>query len=778
VDLLWQTAGNWSPAGVPQQTDAVTIAANVTVTADASARISFSSLTVGNASGSVTPVLVLSTGIAAGQHVLIRRNATVTQGTGTGRLRVTGDWTMESGSLLNHLDNTGASLTSQVWLDVAGTFDLQAGATVSATGRGYDGGVTNGGQGFGPGKGSGSSVSSGGGSGAGYGGDGGAGDGGAIPGGSAYGSFSDPSDAGSGGGGGDTGSGTNTGGAGGGLIRLSAATMALAGRIEADGSAGGPGAAGDGNSGAGGGGSGGAVSIVVDQLTGGGTIYALGGGGGADTDGADDPGGGGGGGRVALSISQSGTACLIAVSTHGGASGGGASSAGLGGTFSSTSTLPAPALAMTSVSSYSVTWGWNLVSNGQNYQVFDELDGAVSPLLGPTEVEFVEEGLLPNTTYTRTVRVTACGSGTSSADATVATLTSTPTVAAQPFTEVWTDSMTLAWTAFGAGGSQGYRVEASSTDFGVLSPGGLVHSTETTNGLAAALSVVAPPLSPNTTYFFRIAGLNWAGALGPYEPMGSTPTLALPITAFADAETFLSVQDSSVAVAWAARPSAPPDASSMTAQGYVLEASSSNFGALGAGAPLFSSVTYSVLASTLVVDGLDLSNTYYFRVAALNHAGRPNYASLPRLVFSVAQSTDGLELGALDMTVALSTVSQSSMVVVNTGSVPMSFILSADTATVSTPWTLGDSPGNDRAVLQGVWDAGPGAPPHSAFSTVLSSTARLSGDGGSGAYEGGQTGVAVPPGASRTLWFRFLIPASTTSNTNERLRVTVRGVRP
>jgi hypothetical protein len=182
-----------------------------------------------------------------------------------------------------------------------------------------------------------------------------------------------------------------------------------------------------------------------------------------------------------------------------------------------------------------------------------------------------------------------------------------------------------------------------------------------------------------------------------------------------------------------------------------------------------------VLASTLSVEGLDLANTYYFRVGVLNHAGRPNFVELPRLVFSVAQSTGGLDLGALDMTVALSTVSTSSMVVTNTGSVPMTFVLSADTDTAASPWTLGDAPGIDVALLQGVWNSGPPAPPHAAFSTVLSSTARVS---GAGAYAGDQTGVAVPPGASRTLWFRFRMPTSTSSNAAERLRVTVRGARP
>ncbi|MDX6771107.1 MAG: fibronectin type III domain-containing protein, partial [Elusimicrobiota bacterium] len=376
------------------------------------------------------------------------------------------------------------------------------------------------------------------------------------------------------------------------------------------------------NRGAGGGGSGGAVSITVADLLGGGTIYALGGAGGADADDADDPGGGGGGGRVALSISQNGTACLISVSTHGGASGGGTAGAGAGGTFSSTTTLPAPALSATSVSSYSVTWGWSLVSNGQNYQVFDELDGAVSPLLGPTEVEFVEEGLLPNTTYTRTVRVTACGAGTSSLDAAAATLTSTPTVVAQPFSEVWTASMTVAWQAFPAApdelSSQGYRVEASSTDFGVLSPGGLVHSTETTSVLTSALSVWSPPLQPNTTYFFRIAGLNWAGAVGPYQAMGSTPTLATP--AGAQPVTFLGVHFTSITAQWVAG----------DASGYTLEASSTDFGALAPGGVTSSSSTWAPTLTTLTVaePPLSVDTLYYLRVGALNHAGRPNYSVL------------------------------------------------------------------------------------------------------------------------------------------------------
>ena len=66
-------------------------------------------------------------------------------------------------------------------------------------------------------------------------------------------------------------------------------------------------------------------------------------------------------------------------------------------------------------------------------------------------------------------------------------------------------------------------------------------------------------------------------------------------------------------------------------------------------------------------------------------------------------------------------------------------------------------------------------PVYFAFSTAITSNGRVS-DGA--AYAGDQTGVLVPPGQSRTLWLRFRIPDSTSSNAAEQLRLSVTPVFP
>lgn len=69
-------------------------------------------------------------------------------------------------------------------------------------------------------------------------------------------------------------------------------------------------------------------------------------------------------------------------------------------------------------------------------------------------------------------------------------------------------AVTLTWGA-PAGGTEGFQADASSTNFGAASPGGLTASSATLNGQTASLTI--PGLLPNTTYFLKVASLNWQG---------------------------------------------------------------------------------------------------------------------------------------------------------------------------------------------------------------------------------------------------------------------------
>ncbi|MEK7384433.1 MAG: LamG-like jellyroll fold domain-containing protein, partial [Elusimicrobiota bacterium] len=187
-----------------------------------------------------------------------------------------------------------------------------------------------------------------------------------------------------------------------------------------------------------------------------------------------------------------------------------------------------------------------------------------------------------------------------------------------------TSAVTLGWAALpmtpSSATAEGYRLEASSTNFSALAPGGLVYSSATTNVAASTLSVSG--LAANTTYYFRVASLNWTQTTN-YALAGPFSTLAVAPTQLAS--DFLDVFPTSATARWAARPIAP---SSATCEGYTLEASSTNFGALTPGGAVYSSVTAGVLASTLIVSGLAPNTTYYFRVGALNWNAAANYTTL------------------------------------------------------------------------------------------------------------------------------------------------------
>ena len=189
-----------------------------------------------------------------------------------------------------------------------GSLALLTNAQINADSRGYVGTTTNG---FGTGYGTWRAAGGGGG---GYGGAGG--QGGGAAGGIAYGSVTNPVDAGSSGGGGN-GPGW-LGGNGGGAVRITATgSVLIEGIISANGTNGIM---------YGGGGAGGTVNIIANSIAGINGLVAAKGGNGVGSNG----GGGGGGGRVAFSARSDSFSGTISV-TNGGFSAGG--SAGVTGTI-------------------------------------------------------------------------------------------------------------------------------------------------------------------------------------------------------------------------------------------------------------------------------------------------------------------------------------------------------------------------------------------------------------------------------------------------------------
>lgn len=276
----------------------------------------------------------------------------------------------------------------------------------------------------------------------------------------------------------------------------------------------------------------------------------------------------------------------------------------------------------------------------------------------------------------------------------------------------------------------------------------------------------ASGLLANTTYYMGLWTLDAAGdasfASNPStcSTLSSAPKPYLPAV--------LAVAADSATLRWAALAVAP---SSMSAEGYLLQASTAaNFSGI-----VYSSQTPNVLLSTLAVSGLAFNATYYFRVGALNWTGTPDFTVLPPLDFQIKLSTGLISFGTMDPFIARSTVSVSSMVVTNTGNWPATIELMASMATVpSSPWILSTSSGVEAVVLWGLWNSV--QPPATAFQTYLTTDTVISQIGGH--YAGNQNGVGIPPGQSRTLWFRFWLPTTTVTLAPQVIAVTPQGVYP
>ncbi|MFA6004287.1 MAG: hypothetical protein WC881_09485, partial [Elusimicrobiota bacterium] len=282
----WYDPFNWSPDGIPGVGDDVTIdmSTQVNIPGGLSA-VNIRSLTLGDVSGQFSPVLLVSTAMRAnGAGTVSALYGSATLLLNTSYQLSFNSLVMASGSSITHAEAAASGPPPvgsgpMLNLRVVDFLEVQAGASITARGKGYA-----------PVSGTAPGASSAnGGGGGGHGGGGGAGAFGGA-GGGAYGLLVTPRDYGSGGGNGDI---TLPGGAGGGIIVIDAGSATINGLVTADGM---PGSSG--NSG-GGAGAAGSIRIRTGYLFGQGSVSAVGGSGGA---GAFSGGGGGGGGRVAVVV--------------------------------------------------------------------------------------------------------------------------------------------------------------------------------------------------------------------------------------------------------------------------------------------------------------------------------------------------------------------------------------------------------------------------------------------------------------------------------------------
>lgn len=241
-----------------------------------------------------------------------------------------------------------------------------------------------------------------------------------------------------------------------------------------------------------------------------------------------------------------------------------------------------------------------------------------------------------------------------------------------------TGTISLSWTAtgnpYGAAFDGSYLIQYSS-DTAVAFSTTAAQITLSTSNVAplAAQSHAVGGLLANTTYFFRV----WSANVGlNYSPISAGATVATLAAAPAlNPPAFLGVFLTSATTQWAALPAAP---SSATAEGYRLEASSTNFGA----GTVYSSATVTVALSTLTVSSLAQNTTYFFRVGSLNWANAPNLTTLGSTV-TLAAAPSNLTVGSVSST----SVSLSWSVNGNPNWTPYELSLSTDDfqTSISTP---------------------------------------------------------------------------------------------
>jgi hypothetical protein len=284
-------------------------------------------------------------------------------------------------------------------------------------------------------------------------------------------------------------------------------------------------------------------------------------------------------------------------------------------------------------------------------------------------------------------------------------------------------------------------------------------------------------LIPNTTYSIKIWTKSPAGDLSyPMTFFSSGTTLAAPPGTLAS--TFLSLNFGSATVNWQALRLAPPDVSSASGEGYLLEASSTNFGALTPGGVVYSSRTPAVLLSTLTFSVLPdhLCVPHYFRVASLNWRSFPNYTLLGTgqapLDYAVVVSTLDLDVGGIDINTS---VVISTSLLVSNAACPVTYQLKVDAITPGTPWVAAASPGPDAFTVQALFNTD--QPVSGAF-TAGNELSNVPVSATATRFAADHTGMSVPVTEERLVWFKLKMPTFTSTDLSQQIRVTVIAVPP
>jgi hypothetical protein len=249
---------------------------------------------------------------------------------------------------------------------------------------------------------------------------------------------------------------------------------------------------------------------------------------------------------------------------------------------------------------------WSLVSGATGYTLAASLLPDVPPAVADSSTTHTGENsaelkaLLPDTQYYLFVRANGllASSEWSAFPAVYTRVEFAPFFTA--FSGVQENSAAFAWDRNGNPyPSTAYRVLVSTAPDPRLPAGAVVSSSDTYN-----VSLSSSGLAANTTYYFRVAGLNKDGVTTAYTAPVSTVTRAgEPVPA-----GFYSVGASGIEFRW----------TGINPAGTLYRVKVSTSSSFSGGAVVTSSETYNRYLSS---SGLAANTTYYFSAAAVDHGG-------------------------------------------------------------------------------------------------------------------------------------------------------------
>jgi hypothetical protein len=268
-------------------------------------------------------------------------------------------------------------------------------------------------------------------------------------------------------------------------------------------------------------------------------------------------------------------------------------------------------LNFTNISTGSARFNW--AANGNHaatryHVVMSTAADPLSPFGAPVTSSFTyntflsSAGLMANTPYSFRVAAINHGGVYTSYTQVVTTYTLAALPAAGPFSNAAVDGLTASWTGGGNPAGTLYRVQVSTAPNPLVPGGAAVSQHETYN-----LSLSTAGLLPNTTYYFKAAGVNGDGVTGSYFAVSAATATLAAAPAFS---AFSEEAYASMRFAWTG--------GNPAGTSYRVLSSTAPDPLAPGGAPVASSNTYNLSVSST---GLTPDTRYYFRAAAVNHNG-------------------------------------------------------------------------------------------------------------------------------------------------------------